>query len=198
MQGRVKLPCVRYMLLLVPRSIMGPLCEGLPAVAVSGCLFHGVQGFCVSVRVPLQLFLSRHLQSGICQSSLMGVLLLIGCQDQCSCGFIWVFLYCLRIYSLHHVYVWRMMYALCWDRLLVFLVFLYVARKKRFVIFILSQHPVPATPPTLTPSKPASTCSTLRCPSLLVDEWNDRNNSTYNQILLCISPELQTTINNTD
>ena len=28
MQGRVKLPCVRYMLLLVLKSIMGPLCEG--------------------------------------------------------------------------------------------------------------------------------------------------------------------------
>ena len=28
MQGRVKLSCVRYMLLLVPRSVVGPLCEG--------------------------------------------------------------------------------------------------------------------------------------------------------------------------
>ena len=34
--------------------------------------------------------------------------------------------------------------------------------------------------------------------TLLVDEWNDRNNSAYNQILLCISPELQTAIDDTD
>ena len=32
----------------------------------------------------------------------------------------------------------------------------------------------------------------------LIDEWNDKNNSAYNQILLCISPELQTAIDNTD
>ena len=32
----------------------------------------------------------------------------------------------------------------------------------------------------------------------LIDEWNDRNNSAYNQILLCISPELQTAIDDTD
>ena len=28
----------------------------IPAVTVSDCLFHGVWGFCVNVRVPLQLF----------------------------------------------------------------------------------------------------------------------------------------------
>ena len=28
----------------------------VPAVTVSYCLFHGVQGFCVNVRVPLRLF----------------------------------------------------------------------------------------------------------------------------------------------
>ena len=32
----------------------------------------------------------------------------------------------------------------------------------------------------------------------LIDEWNDKNNSAYNQILLCISPELQTAIDDTD
>jgi len=32
----------------------------------------------------------------------------------------------------------------------------------------------------------------------LTNEWNDRNNSSYNQILLCISPELQTAIDDTD
>ena len=34
--------------------------------------------------------------------------------------------------------------------------------------------------------------------TLLIDEWNNRNNSAYNQILLCISPELQTAIDNPD
>ena len=32
----------------------------------------------------------------------------------------------------------------------------------------------------------------------LVDKWTDRNNTAYNQILLCISSELQTAINGTD
>ena len=31
----------------------------------------------------------------------------------------------------------------------------------------------------------------------LVYEWIDCNNTAYNQILLCISPELQTTLDNT-
>ena len=63
----------------------------VPTVTASGCLFHGVWGFCISVRVPLQLFLLCCFQSGICRSSLTGMLLLIGHQDQCSCGFVWVF-----------------------------------------------------------------------------------------------------------
>ena len=46
----------------------------VPTVTVSDCLFHGVWGFCVSVRVPLQLFLSYRLWSGACRSSLMGTL----------------------------------------------------------------------------------------------------------------------------
>ena len=32
----------------------------------------------------------------------------------------------------------------------------------------------------------------------LIDEWTERNDSAYNQLLLCISPELQTTIDATD
>ena len=32
----------------------------------------------------------------------------------------------------------------------------------------------------------------------LVDNWMDWNNTAYNQILLCVSPELQTAINDTD
>ena len=55
MQGRVKLPCMRYMLLLVPRSVMDQFVV-IPVVTVSDCLFRGVRGFCVNVRIPLQLF----------------------------------------------------------------------------------------------------------------------------------------------
>ena len=32
----------------------------------------------------------------------------------------------------------------------------------------------------------------------LIDEWHDRNNTVYNQILLYISPELQTAIDDTN
>ena len=32
----------------------------------------------------------------------------------------------------------------------------------------------------------------------LINEWNDKNNSAYNQILLCISPELQMAIDDTN
>jgi gag-polypeptide of LTR copia-type len=32
----------------------------------------------------------------------------------------------------------------------------------------------------------------------LIDEWNDRNNTAYNQIMLCVSPELQTAIDEMD
>ena len=32
----------------------------------------------------------------------------------------------------------------------------------------------------------------------LIDQWTDRNDSAYNQLLLCISPELQTAIDATD
>ena len=55
MQGRVKLPCMGYMWLLTPRSVV---CRFMvvPAVTVSYCLFHGVLGFCVNVRIPLLLF----------------------------------------------------------------------------------------------------------------------------------------------
>ena len=31
-----------------------------------------------------------------------------------------------------------------------------------------------------------------------IEEWHDRNNAVYNQLLLCISPELQTAIDATD
>ena len=55
MQGRVKLPCMGYMRLLTPRSVVGRFVV-VPTVTVSYCLFHGVLGFCVNVRIPLRLF----------------------------------------------------------------------------------------------------------------------------------------------
>ena len=55
MQGRVKLPCMGYMWLLTPRSIVDWFVV-IPTVTVSNCLFHGVQGFCINVRIPLRLF----------------------------------------------------------------------------------------------------------------------------------------------
>ena len=35
-------------------------------------------------------------------------------------------------------------------------------------------------------------------PLLQLQEWSDRNNAVYSQILLCISPELQTSLDHTD
>ena len=55
MQERVKLPCMGYMLLLTPRSVVDQFVV-IPAVTVSDCWFRGVRGFCVNVRIPLQLF----------------------------------------------------------------------------------------------------------------------------------------------
>ena len=113
----------------------------VPVVTASGCLFRGVWGFCVSVRVPLQLFLSCCFQSGICQSSSTGTLLLIGRWDQCSSGFIWVFcVLSLYVFIISCVCVTHDV-CIVLGLSLVFLVFLLcVDRKKRFIIFILSQH----------------------------------------------------------
>ena len=55
MQGRVKLTCMGYMRLLAPRSVMRRFMV-VPTVTVSYCLFHGVLGFCVNVRISLRLF----------------------------------------------------------------------------------------------------------------------------------------------
>ena len=55
MQGRVKLLCIGYMQLLTPRSVVGRFVI-VPTVTVSYCLFCGVWGFCVNVRIPLRLF----------------------------------------------------------------------------------------------------------------------------------------------
>ena len=44
-----------------------------------------------------------------------------------------------------------------------------------------------------------SSISTRNTPIVqLINKWDDRNNIAYNQILLCISPELQTAINDTE
>ena len=55
MQGRVKLPCMGYMWLFTPRSVMRRFVV-VPTVTVSYCLFHGVLGISVNVSIPLQLF----------------------------------------------------------------------------------------------------------------------------------------------
>ena len=55
MKGEVKLPCMGYMRLLAPRSIVGQFVV-VPTVTVSYCLFHGVLCFCINVRVPLRHF----------------------------------------------------------------------------------------------------------------------------------------------
>ena len=55
MQGRVKLPCMGYMWLFTPRSVVCWFVV-VPVVTVSYCLFHGVLGLCVNVSIPLRLF----------------------------------------------------------------------------------------------------------------------------------------------
>ena len=55
MQGRVKLPCMGYMQLFTPRSVVRQFVV-VPTVTVSYCLFRGVLGLCVNVSIPLQLF----------------------------------------------------------------------------------------------------------------------------------------------
>ena len=54
-QGRVKLPCMRYMRLLAPRCVVRRFVV-IPAVTVSYCLFCGILGLCVNVSMPLRLF----------------------------------------------------------------------------------------------------------------------------------------------
>ena len=66
MQGRVKIPCMGYMWLLAPRSVVGQFMVVL-VVTVSYCLFCGVLCFCVNVRIPLRLF-SLMLPSAWCLS----------------------------------------------------------------------------------------------------------------------------------
>ena len=122
MQGRVKLPCMRYMLLLIPRSIVSRFVI-VPTVTVSDCLFHGVRGFCVNVRVPLQLF-------SLISPSVWGLSIVTnGCaSSDWSLG---PMLMCVRLGDV----------CVMMGSSLVFLVFcLCVDKKKRFVISILSQH----------------------------------------------------------
>ena len=58
-------------------------------------------------------------------------------------------------------------------------------RERGIYAVINGMHIIPNTPNSMTSL------------TQLMDEWNNRNNSAYNQILLCISLELQTTINDT-
>src|SRR3979490_3208936 len=60
------------------------------------------------------------------------------------------------------------------------------ARERGLYAIILGTDTIPTTP--------SSTASFTQ----LMDEWHDRNNSAYNQILLCVSPELQKAIDDTD
>src|SRR3979490_68738 len=60
------------------------------------------------------------------------------------------------------------------------------ARERGLYAIILGTDTIPTTP--------SSTASFTQ----LMDEWHDRNNSAYNQILLCVSPDLQTPIDDTD
>ena len=55
MQGRVKLPCMGYMQLLTPRSVVCRFVV-IPAVTVFYCLFCGILCLCVNVSILLQLF----------------------------------------------------------------------------------------------------------------------------------------------
>ena len=52
MQGRVKLPCMGYMRLLAPRSVVCWFMV-VPTVTVSYCLFHGI--LCLYVNVSILL-----------------------------------------------------------------------------------------------------------------------------------------------
>ena len=72
------------------------------------------------------------------------------------------------------------------------------ARDRGLYAMILSTDPLPSTAnkmSTTTNDIPYVGSIPL---SQLKDEWYDRNNVAYNQILLCITPELQTAIDDTD
>ena len=139
----MKLSCVRYMLLLVPRSVVCPFHVCSHSDSIWLFVLWGPGFLCKVWGYLYSLFLSCCFRSGICQSSSTGALLLISRQDQCSCGIVWVFLmWCRHMYLLHCVYAWCTMYVSCWDRFWCFFSFLlYVDRKKRVIMFILSQQP---------------------------------------------------------
>ena len=72
------------------------------------------------------------------------------------------------------------------------------ARDRGLYATILGTDPLPSTANqiiTMTNDIPHVGSIPL---SQLKDKWYDRNNVAYNQILLCITPELQTTIDDTD
>ena len=72
------------------------------------------------------------------------------------------------------------------------------ARDRGLYTTILGTDPLPSTTNqiiTMTNDIPHVSSIPL---SQLKDEWYDRNNIAYNQILLCITPELQTAIDDTD
>ena len=149
----MKLSCVRYMLLLVPRSVMCPLCEGLCSFLQWQRLAVYSMGFGVpvqSVRVPLQLFL-LWLFPVWCLSIVI---------DRCASShqspgsmLVWVycvlcFRFCLGLFhgvsSCEFITLWAcMVHNVCvmlWSSL-VFLALCYMMMGgKMFIIFVLSQH----------------------------------------------------------
>ena len=73
-----------------------------------------------------------------------------------------------------------------------------VARERGLYATILGTDILPSTTnQTITMTNNVAHVGTTPL-SQLISEWNDRNNIAYNQILLCISPELQTAIDTTD
>ena len=74
------------------------------------------------------------------------------------------------------------------------------ARDRRFHRLITTQEPLPTTTNTRTHIVRGIEVTIAGNVPLtqLEEEWHDKNTAAYNQILLCISPELQTVIDSTD
>ena len=123
MQGRVKLPCMRYMRLLAPRCVMRRFVV-IPVVTVSYCLFRGILGLCVNVSIPLRLF-SLMLPSAWC-------LLIVTNGHASSDQSPGPMLVCVRLGDI----------CIMIGSSLMFLVFfVYVFDKEKLFISVLSQHP---------------------------------------------------------
>ena len=150
MQGRVKLPCVQCMHLLVPRSVVGLLCGGLYLSLQwqHSLLVPWDPGLlCKDVRTSyssLISFLVWRLSIIIdgCTSSdwSPGPMFIKVCYISCL-GFVLVFhVGWYHAGSLCCVCMCCTMYASCWGHLWYFSFLLCDDGKKEFIIFVLSQH----------------------------------------------------------